>query len=323
MKILTVSIAAYNVEQYLDFTLRSICDSGFLEDIEVLVIDDGSTDRTGEIAKRYERMCPDTIHYIAKENGGHGSTINKGVELAKGKYFRVVDGDDAVDSQEFANYVRQLKECDADVVITDYWWIDEKGERFPHNHAVFDRMAVGRTMEYDKSIESSLFGLSTLSIRTELLRKNNVRITAHCYYVDVEFIVWAIAVSRNFIFYKNRVYLYRCVGTSGNSTNKANMLKNVNMQETAALRLCALFNQFQESRMLDEDRGVLILERIEMSIAALYRTWLLCARPEDSKTNIISFEKKIQKVSPEIYRYIGKKSLSNGSAEIDMHMSVS
>lgn len=307
MKALTVSIAAYNVEKYLENTLDSLCDPRCLPDIEILIIDDGSRDQTGKIAKRYQQMYPKSVRYIAKENGGHGSTINKGIELAEGKYFRVVDGDDAVDSDAFSSCVEKLKECDSDIVITDYWWTDGQGARYPHNHAVFGLIPAGQKRGYDKSEDSSLFGLSTMCVRTELLRKNHVRITEHCYYVDVEFIVWAIAVSKNYVFYDDKVYLYRCIGTENNSVNKANMLRNVGMQETVALNLCSLLQYFEQNQMLDEDRRALILERITMSIGALYRTWLLCEKYRESRTNILSFEQKIQKSSPEIYQYIGEK----------------
>ncbi len=307
MKVLTVVIAAYNVEKYLESTLKSLCDARYIGEIEVLVVDDGSKDQTGEIAKRFQQMYSESVCYIAKENGGHGSTINKGIDLATGKYFRVVDGDDAVDPDAFSNYIEKLHKCDADVVVTDYWWTDEQGVRYPHNHAVFDCISAGQKRNYDKSTDSSLFGLSTMCIRTELLRQNHARITEHCYYVDVEFIVWAIAVSRNYIFYDDKVYLYRCVGTGNNSVNKANMLRNVGMQETVALSLCALLQHFEEKQMLDEDRRVLILDRITMSIGALYRTWFLCDKYKESKDNIRYFEQKIQESSPGIYQYIGEK----------------
>ena len=94
MKLLTISIAAYNVEKFLDKTLSSLCNESISEDVEVLIIDDGSKDKTSDIAKKYEKKNPKIFKYVYKENGGHGSTINKGIELAQGKYFRVLDGDD-------------------------------------------------------------------------------------------------------------------------------------------------------------------------------------------------------------------------------------
>ena len=117
-KLLTISVAAYNVEQYLEQTLASLNDSRFLDDIEVLVVDDGSKDGTKDIALKYQAMAPDTFRYVGKENGGHGSTINMGMKLATGKYFRVLDGDDWVDTNGFARYIEALSSSDADLVLT-------------------------------------------------------------------------------------------------------------------------------------------------------------------------------------------------------------
>ena len=97
-KILSVSIASYNVEAYLEECLESFVNSKVMDDLEVLVIDDGSSDSSPEIAQWYVDKFPDTFRLIRKENGGHGSTINKGIEVASGKYFKVVDGDDWVNT---------------------------------------------------------------------------------------------------------------------------------------------------------------------------------------------------------------------------------
>ena len=83
-KILTITIPSYNVEAYLEDCLESFVNSEVMDDIEVLIVNDGSSDRTEEIARRYESKYPNTYRLINKENGGHGSTINTGAAEAKG-----------------------------------------------------------------------------------------------------------------------------------------------------------------------------------------------------------------------------------------------
>ena len=205
-KILTVSIAAYNVEEFLKDTLESLCDKRYINDIEVLVIDDGSKDNTGIIATEFQKKYPTSIKYIAKENGGHGSTINKGIELASGKYFRILDGDDYVDRDAFYSYITKLKSCDIDVVITDYWWVDNLKNKYQHGHKIFSVLQNNVEFQYDHSIDSSIFGLSTLSIKTELLQMANVKITEKCFYVDVEFIIWAVYLSKSYVYFNDKVY---------------------------------------------------------------------------------------------------------------------
>lgn len=301
MKILTISIAAYNVEKYLAKTLDTLCDSRYIDDIEVLVVDDGSKDRTGEIAASYQARFPKSIKYVAKENGGHGSTINKGMELATGRYFRILDGDDYVDQDGFFSYIKKLKNCDSDIVITDYWWVDDNYKTYQHNHHVFSEIKDGEVFKYKSDLDSSLFGLSTLSIKTDLLKKEGFKITEKCFYVDVEFIVWAIYLSSSCTFFKDKVYMYRCISTTQNSVSKANMLKNVKMQEKVALNLCKIYEGFNCEK--ESDKSNVILSRITMSVGAVYRTYLLRDKNSESVSDISEFDRQILEISETVYNY--------------------
>ena len=125
-KVLTVTVPAYNVERYLNQTLESFIHEDIMKDIEVLIIDDGSKDRTALIGKQYEQRYPDTFRVISKENGGHGSTINRGIREANGDYFKVVDGDDWVNTSDFVKLVQELKSCTAEYVVTNYYEVNDK-----------------------------------------------------------------------------------------------------------------------------------------------------------------------------------------------------
>ncbi len=304
MKTLTVSIAAYNVENYIEETLQSLCDTRYINDIEVLIIDDGSKDNTGNISMKYQEMYPDSIHYIKKENGGHGSTINKGIELATGKYFRVLDGDDYVDCDNFYSYIEKLKKCDLDLVITNYCWVDNSRNKFKHNHKIFDELQTNTELEFNQKYDSSLFGLSTLSIKTNLLKESNLKITEKCFYVDVEFLIWAIYLSKTYTYFNDEVYMYRCVSTNQNSVSKKNMIRNIDMQKKVALKLCTLFEEFQKNN-IDEDKKKIILDRITMSIGAVYRTYLLFDSYGECKKNILKFNEDLTAFK-EIYDYTSK-----------------
>lgn len=119
MKLLTISIAAYNVEKYLEKALTSmICSPTAMEKLEVIIEDDGSTDGTLSIAKKYEKLYPDVYRAIHKENGGYGSTINNSIVLAQGKYFKQLDGDDWFDTENIEQFLNWLSAVDADFVVT-------------------------------------------------------------------------------------------------------------------------------------------------------------------------------------------------------------
>ncbi len=123
-KIVTFVILAYNVEQYLKKCLDSFLCESVMERIEVLVIDDGSTDSSGQIAADYARRYPGTFRVHHKENGGHGSGINAGSAMARGKYFKAIDADDWVITENLPAYVDFLESSDAEVVLTNFHMVD-------------------------------------------------------------------------------------------------------------------------------------------------------------------------------------------------------
>ena len=115
--VLTIVIPSYNVEAYLEHGLSTFADERFGGRLQVLVIDDGSQDATPAIAQRFVERMPDVFTLVSKENGGHGSAINVGLAHAIGTYFRVVDGDDWVDTDALVAFLDVLDGTDADILI--------------------------------------------------------------------------------------------------------------------------------------------------------------------------------------------------------------
>ena len=95
------------------------------EAVEILIVDDGSTDRTAEIADAYAEKYPTIIKAIHKENGGHGDAVNTGIAHATGVYFKVVDSDDWLDKEAYKHVLKALKkivedEKDLDMLLSNY-----------------------------------------------------------------------------------------------------------------------------------------------------------------------------------------------------------
>ena len=111
-KMLTVSVAAYNVASFLRETLESCVIPEVLDDLEVIVVNDGSTDETARIAEEYQKRYPLTFRLINKENGGYGTTVNRSIEEAKGKYFKLLDGDDRFNQKGLRQLVEFLRQTD-------------------------------------------------------------------------------------------------------------------------------------------------------------------------------------------------------------------
>ena len=147
MKVLTIVVPVYNTEKYIKRCLDSLDNTEINSKIEVLIVSDGSKDNAIIIAKEYEKRLPDTFKIIEKENGGHGSTINKGLELATGKYFRVLDSDDWVDSKNFIDFVNKIEKIDVDLIVTDYskeYVYDNRSEKL-----IYKNLEVNKKYDFD------------------------------------------------------------------------------------------------------------------------------------------------------------------------------
>ena len=120
MKYISFAIPCYNSEAYMAQAIESILPGG--EDVEILIVNDGSKDRTAEIGKEYEEKYPGIVKLINKENGGHGDAVNAGLAHASGKYFKVVDSDDWVDRislMKILNVLKNFEEEEQEVDMLD------------------------------------------------------------------------------------------------------------------------------------------------------------------------------------------------------------
>ncbi len=235
MKLLTISIAAYNVEKYIDKLLGSIIATDMNEEIEVLVVNDGSQDKTEFIASQYEQKYSNTIKLVNKENGGHGSTINKGLYMATGKYFKVIDGDDWVDPEGLNKLVRALRDEESDMIITNYDKVYEDGEILLTEKPGIEE---GKLLDFNEKIasisnrESIVF--HSIYYKTELLKKNNIKITENCFYVDTQYVLFPLPYINTFSYYDFTVYCYR-LGRVGQSVSLESMKKHEKEHDTVVM----------------------------------------------------------------------------------------
>ena len=109
MKVLSITVPCYNSQEYMRKCIESLLSGG--DEVEILVVDDGSSDRTLEIAQEYEKNYPGIVRAIHQENKGHGGAVNTGLAHATGLYFKVVDSDDWLNEEAYRKVLEVLKEC--------------------------------------------------------------------------------------------------------------------------------------------------------------------------------------------------------------------
>lgn len=223
LKLLTVVVPSYNVEKTLGATLDSLCVEELLQKLDIIVVDDGSKDGTAALAGAYARDFPDSVRVISKENGGHGSAVNTGIENALGRYFKVVDGDDRLERGAFTNLLALLEKSDADLVASNYKKVLPDGS--DAGNMDFSGVEYGRTYRFDelRTDGSIYFGIHSSTFKTQILKDHAVRLLEHTFYVDTEYALLPVPYIDTVVFLSDRVYLYT-VGSSGQSIDIKNFV---------------------------------------------------------------------------------------------------
>ena len=192
-KLLTIVVPAYNVEKYIKNCLDSFIDLSVLRSLEILIVDDGSTDSTASLAHTYEQKYPYSFKVLSKENGGHGSTINYAIPRATGKYFKVVDGDDWLDKSLLPQFVQLLKHTHSDVISNDFNLVDDRTKKITKRRkAVSNSYHYNREWGFAEAVMDPLITIHSMTIRTDVLQKNDIRVDEHCFYEDQEYILYTI-----------------------------------------------------------------------------------------------------------------------------------
>lgn len=226
-KLLTIVIPSYNVEQYLNKGLATMADERFNHILEVIIINDGSKDSTEELATEWASKYPQIFHVINKENGGHGSVINTGIEHAKGKYFRIIDGDDWVITDNLYELLKSMEDLEVDIVVDVKRDVDMttlEGDRIPLPTSIdSDKKYKFDNVNSNEEV-IRYFMIHNFSVKTELLRENNVKVLEKVFYEDSEYVLKAIACAKDIIFKDIEVYQYM-VGNVNQSVSTTNFIK--------------------------------------------------------------------------------------------------
>lgn len=222
-KLLTISVAAYNVEQYIKDTLESLVIPEILDDLEVFIIDDGGSDNTLSIAREYEIKYPGVFHAIHKENGGYGTTVNWSVENATGKYIKLLDGDDWVDTNGLKALIYYLRETNADVIVSNAC-IAEEGklykEMYPHC-----KQLDNQCMTLEEASKYPVVAMWGYTFKLDIVRENYKKLPEHTLYTDQIFVMRALSKANTIGFIKDIVYYWR-LGRAEQSNSINSITKN-------------------------------------------------------------------------------------------------
>jgi len=234
MKLLSVVIPCYNSQEYMRYCIESLLPGG--ENVELLIVNDGSVDKTAEIADEYAKTYPTIVKAIHQENGGHGEAVNVGIRNASGLYFKVVDSDDWVDTSAYLEILKTLKEFVAeeksvDMIISNFVY-EKEGAKYKKIMKYENVLPQGTIFTWDdiKNFRKGQYILMhSVIYRTELLRDCGLELPKHTFYVDNLFVYVPLEYVKT-IFYINVDFYRYFIGREDQSVNESVMIKKIDQQ---------------------------------------------------------------------------------------------
>ncbi len=238
--VLTLIVPAFDMEAWLDTCLSSVAPrpGTFLPPYEVVVVNDGSRDRTSEIAHEWQRRHPNVFRVLDKDNGHYGSCVNAALPLAEGLYVKVLDADDAFDPEAFADYLKRLaaRADIPDVVVSDVARWDAEGKSageyryaLPPAFGMDELLGCARTITHH-----------ALAYRTALLRQMDYRQTEGVPYTDTEWFTLPMAHVRSGVHFDCLLYRYR-IQRPGQSVEASAYARDVDALVKVFDRMCAAY----------------------------------------------------------------------------------
>lgn len=233
MKLISIVVPSYNSDKYLSKCVESLLVGG--DDVEIIIVNDGSTDKTLDIAKGYSEKYPNIVKVVDKENGGHGDAICSGLKVATGKYFKVCDSDDWFDDKAYLEVLSEMKKCVLENKEIDLFLSNFVYER------VFENKR--KTMKYSDTLPTLTvlnwdnfklhYGryilMHSVIYRTEILKESNLTLPKHTFYVDNLFVYIPLEYVKKIYYIDADLYRYY-IGRDDQSVNEKNMIKRIDQQ---------------------------------------------------------------------------------------------
>lgn len=234
MKYISFAIPCYNSEEYMAHAIESVLAGG--DEVEVIIVNDGSSDRTSQIAHEYEEKYPEIVRAVDKENGGHGDAVNSGLSYATGKYFKVVDSDDWVDTealQKILDFLRNLEEegQQIDMLVSNY--VYEKAgaahKKCIHYRNVLPQDEIFHWDNIGHFRLDQYILMHSVIYRTDMLKLTQLRLPKHTFYVDNIYVYYPLPHVRK-IYYMDVDFYRYYIGREDQSVNEKTMISRIDQQ---------------------------------------------------------------------------------------------
>ncbi len=301
-KLLSIVVPSYNSEDYLARCIDSLLPGG--ESVEVIIVNDGSTDATAHLADEYALRHPEVVRVVHQENRGHGGAVNAGINAARGCYLKVVDSDDWVDASAYQSILKELvrfvaEDDHVDLLISNYVYEKEGVERkavmsypgiLPEN-CPFTWNEIGRFRKGKYLLMHSLI------YRTSVLRASGLKLPEHTFYVDNLFAFLPLPYVET-MYYLNVDFYRYYIGREDQSVNEAVMIKRIDQQIKVNKLMLTSVSVLE---VTPAKRQRYMLNYLEI-ITAVTSTLLIRSRTEKNLQKKREFWQFIKEEDPALFR---------------------
>lgn len=309
MKQISFVVPCFNSQDYMEHCVDSLLIGG--EDVEIIIIDDGSKDKTGKIADKYAKKHPSIVKVVHQENGGHGEGINRGLKEATGRYFKVVDSDDWADEKAYKSLLKKISKIDSDCIVMNYVYTYGDGRKeqvidfsniFPSNkESTWDDMGKFKVYQY--------LSLHSMMYKKEVLDKTGIDLPKHCFYEDNLFIYLPMINTKTFYYLPLNFYRY-FIGRSDQSIQEPQLIARSSHQRLVSEKVLCAYDLDE----IDNKKQYKCMKRECVFLATLAIVFTRMGKTKESEQEFLKFWSKIKEGNPKLYKKIRYFSLAGISS---------
>lgn len=305
--VLSVVIPAYNMEKYIEKAVKSVLEADCNQCVEIIIVDDGSTDSTGNIIASLQSEY-ENIVAISQKNAGHGGAINTGIKESRGKYLKVLDSDDWMDPKALKALVDCLKKCKEDLILTDY------NEHYISSHKIKNihyPFTVEKKLNTDIFATKEFISMHACTFKTEILKSMPEKLHEHCFYVDMEYFLFPLFFVKSVRYLNVPVYQYR-LERDEQSMSAEGFRKHYKDDAKVLFSLVDYYKKYN-NKIVDDK---ILNDYVQYRIFLMYYRHILKAvrylkaemKSSDLKKYLSAFDHKFLSESPQLYRFYLKNN---------------
>ncbi|AMP19962.1 hypothetical protein AZF37_01080 [endosymbiont 'TC1' of Trimyema compressum] len=306
MKKLSIIVPIYNMEKYIDRCVQSVLDAKLNDSIEILLINDGSKDKSQEIMDSYYKQHPDIIRVFNKENGGHGSVINFGIDKSEGKYLKILDSDDYFNTENLKKLIAFLdKNEEVDLIITSYYKVFEnsclKQKLNIKSNEIMPLESLYSIFSGNSNKENiNYVPMAMVTYKTKVLKNCKKRLLEKTYYVDTEFNVFYINEVNDFIYLDLPIYNY-CIGRADQSISSQSFVNNYNDHSKVVHSIIEYYNTHLFKTKIHKLVTEIMIVRLLNTQYAIYGYHLKKGYNSQLQKVMLDFDQWLKQESPYLY----------------------